>query len=340
MIFTLLFSFFLYVSSMKSRLKWPQILSHRGACGYLPEHSLEGHQLAIDLGTDYVEPDLCLSKDGVFILMHDITLDESTDVTQHSEFADRYRGGFYVSDFTVAELKTLKLKQRLSNRTTLYNGYFTIPTFDEFIELVKMNYNSNGGKTIGIYPELKQPAYHNSLGFEKRMEDMLLESLTRAGYVLSGVSQDMKMVHPVVIQCFDPNSLQYLRNLTDVPLIRLLYDTDPWDEDTLISISEYAQAVGPNKVKFIDVSYAEAQKRVAMARDRKLAIHPYTFRQEATYVSSQFQSNPDIEAAYFYGCLGMDALFSEFPDRMRQIVEEFLVDPKEILSYGGCGAYE
>ncbi len=143
------------------------------------------------------------------------------------------------------------------------------------------------------------------------MEDMLLESLARAGYALSGVSQDMKMVHPVVIQCFDPNSLKYLRNLTDIPLSRLLYDTDPWDEGlvnlfpsffitllaTLTSISEYAQAVGPNKVKFVDVSYEEAQKRVAMAKDRNLAIHPYTFRQEALYVSTQFQSDPEIEVS-------------------------------------------
>lgn len=109
---------------MNSVAKWPQIISHRGACGYLPEHSLEAHQLAINLGTDYIEPDLCLSKDQQFILMHDITLDETTDIHDHPEYADRYRDGYkysffsfdlvigyYVSDFTVAELKTLRLKQ-------------------------------------------------------------------------------------------------------------------------------------------------------------------------------------------------------------------------------------
>lgn len=88
------------ISSMESRYSYPQIISHRGACGYLPEHSLQSHQLAIDLSTDYIEPDLCLSKDGIFIVMHDITLDDTTDILLHPEFADRYRGGLFLSFFT------------------------------------------------------------------------------------------------------------------------------------------------------------------------------------------------------------------------------------------------
>eukprot|EP00604_Paraphysomonas_vestita_P001095 CAMPEP_0174818370 /NCGR_PEP_ID=MMETSP1107-20130205/1036_1 /TAXON_ID=36770 /ORGANISM="Paraphysomonas vestita, Strain GFlagA" /LENGTH=324 /DNA_ID=CAMNT_0016030117 /DNA_START=75 /DNA_END=1049 /DNA_ORIENTATION=- len=321
---------------MESRSSYPQIISHRGACGYLPEHSLEAHQLAINLGTDYIEPDLCLSKDGIFVLMHDITLDETTDIKNHPEFLDRYNNGYHVSDFTVAELKTLRLNQRLSTRTKIFDGVFTIPTFDEYIQLVQTNYQSNGGKTIGIYPELKQPAYHNSLGFEKRMEDMLLDTLVKYNYSIHNVSQDMKLVHPVIIQCFDPNSLQYLRNLTDIPLLRLLYDTDPWDEEILSSIAQYAQGVGPNKVKFTGVNLETAKERVQMAKKYNLAIHPYTFRQESIYVSPEFNFDPQVEAAYFYGCLEMDGLFTEFPDHMRETVNEYHVDPQEILTLGGC----
>jgi glycerophosphoryl diester phosphodiesterase len=168
---------------MESQAKWPQIISHRGACGYLPEHSLEAHQLAMNLGTDYVEPDLCLTKDQQFILMHDITLDETTDIRDHPEYADRYRDGLIIFRSSLVttlrvlcqrlyclRIKNIKIEtsssslfpphlinhlQRITSRTTLYDGYFSIPTFDEYVELVKTNYDSNGGKTIGIFPELK-----------------------------------------------------------------------------------------------------------------------------------------------------------------------------------------
>jgi glycerophosphoryl diester phosphodiesterase len=117
------------------------ILILTGACGYLPEHSLQAHQLAIDLGTDYIEPDLCLSKDLELVVLHDSTLDETTNIRDHPEFADRETDGhFYVYDFTLVELKTLRLRQRVSERTTLSNDIFTIPTFDEVMHLVCDNY--------------------------------------------------------------------------------------------------------------------------------------------------------------------------------------------------------
>jgi len=325
------------LGAMQPREKWPQIISHRGACGYVPEHSLHAYKLAMDLGTDYIEPDLCLSKDGVFVVMHDITLDETTDIMDHTEFADRSNEGhFYVADFTVDELKVLRLKQRLSSRTTLYDGLFTIPTFSEVIDLVWSNYNSTG-YTIGIYPELKQPSYHNALGFEMSMEEMLVAQLEEGGYEVHGVSNNLTMqVHPVVIQCFEEESLISLSSLTDIPLLQLVGSSVKWTEDTLESIAEYAHGVGPDKSIFTDVPLEDARDMAMLAHELELAIHPYTFRQESSSVASQFNGDAQAEAAYFYCCLGVDATFAEFTDHMRETLDELLMDPTSVCAMASC----
>jgi glycerophosphoryl diester phosphodiesterase len=309
-----------------------------GACGYVPEHSLPSHQMAIDLGTDYIEPDLCLSKDLVLMVLHDSTLDETTNVRDHPEFSDRETDGkFYVYDFTMAELKTLRLRQRVSDRTTLYNDIFTMPTFSEVLDLVWENYEKSEGWMIGVYPELKNPAHTNSL-FNVSMEQMVLDELQAHGYELKGVSQDLNLVQPVLLQSKEEESLRILKTLTDIPLLQLMNSGYQWSDELLGTFSEYAQGVGPDKAFFYGagVSLDTARGRVQSAHDLGLVLHPYTFRREATYVAAQFHKDPDVEAAYFYCCLGIDAVFTEFPDRIRQTIYDMGVSIEEVCSLGGC----
>lgn len=148
---------------LPARDRFPQVISHRGASGYVPEHSLVGYQLAMDLNTDYIEPDLVISKDGQFVIMHDVTLDDTTNVGDMPEFADRYvtkrvdgqnKTGWFVNDFTLAELKTLRLQQRVHTRSSLLDNLLEIPTFAEIMELAQSSYASTN-RTTGIYAELK-----------------------------------------------------------------------------------------------------------------------------------------------------------------------------------------
>jgi len=336
---TLLFivksSVLISANSMPSRERYPQVISHRGASGYVPEHSIPAYQLAIDLGTDYIEPDLCLSKDGIFVAMHDLMLDDTTNVADLPEFNDKKTTkivdgspmtGYFVSDFTLAELLTLRLKQRLAGRTTVYDGIYQIPTVDDIYKLLQQQY-AKSNRTVGMYAELKHPGYHNSIGF--KMEDMLLESLkTSGGYKVSyteDVPKDLKQVLPVVIQCFEATSLQYLHTKTSIPLVQLLEATTKsyWTTKKLEEISSYAQAVGPDKTFFETTTFVESKKVVDMIHTAELSIHPWTFR--ADYgVSKKFESFAD-EEMYFYCCLGVDALFSEFPDQSRETVDSMLL---------------
>ena len=134
-LFLSIFAYTVVANSLPARDRFPQVLAHRGASGYLPEHSLQAYQLSMDLETDYSEPDLCLTKDGIFVAMHDLLLDDTTDVAEHSEFDDRKTTksvdgesitGYFVSDFTYSELLTLRLRQRLSGRSTLYDNFFQV----------------------------------------------------------------------------------------------------------------------------------------------------------------------------------------------------------------------
>lgn len=322
---------------MMPRDSWPQIVAHRGASGYLPEHSLNGYQLAIDLGTDYVEPDLCLSKDAVFVCIHDTTLDATTDIIDHPEYADRKKedGSFYVADFTLAELKTLRLKQRSSSRTDLYNGLLTIPTFQELTDLMWQNYAATG-RMVGIYPELKEPFYHDSLGFNFSMAEMLIQQLEIAGYQTKGCTNNMTQVNPVAIQCFEGETLRKLKDMTDIPLLQLVTDEILFTEDSLSAVAQYAQAVGPKK-DFLEQNYADlqtARDKVQMAHSLGLVLHPWTVKQDS--VPTDLFDSAAAEAAYLYCCLQVDGIFAEFPDRMRETLDEMQLDAAATCQLGGC----
>ena len=210
-----------------SPVKAPLVIGHRGGgSGYLPEHTLEAYALGIELGADYVEPDLVATKDGHLIARHEPNLINTTNVKDLPQFAARKRTvmldgvqdtGFFASDFTLAEIKQLRAVQPLPERGTQFDGKFEIPTLVEIIEFVKRK-SEEKGRRIGIYPETKHPTYHQGLGLA--LEDRLLAVLTRAGWNHKGA--------PVFIQSFETANLRYLRGRTELPLVQLV-DADDID---------------------------------------------------------------------------------------------------------------
>ena len=202
----------------------PLVIGHRGASGYRPDHTLESYKLAIDMGADFIEPDLVATKDGVRVARHEPNITGTTDVATRPEFASRKttknvdgvnEEGWFVSDFTLAELKTLRAVQPLSDRDQSYNGKFQIPTFEEVLDLAKAE-GTKAGRTVGVYPETKHPTYHAKLGLP--LEDRLLAVLAKYGYTTKA--------SPVIVQSFEVSNLKYLRTKTQVRLVQLVDAND------------------------------------------------------------------------------------------------------------------
>lgn len=202
----------------------PLVIGHRGAAGYLPDHTLEGYQRGIDMGADFIEPDLVATKDGVLVARHEPNITGTTDVASRPEFASRKtkkvvdgveEEGWFVSDFTLAELKTLRAIQPLSDRDPSFNGKFQIPTLEEVLDLAK-SAGAKAGRTVGVYPETKHPTYHAKLGLP--LEDRLLTVLAKYGYTSKS--------SPVIIQSFEVSNLKYLRTKTQVRLVQLVDAND------------------------------------------------------------------------------------------------------------------
>jgi glycerophosphoryl diester phosphodiesterase len=213
--------------------KRPLVIGHRGAAGYLPDHTLQGYQLAIDLGADYIEPDLVSTKDGVLIARHEPNMIGTTDVSKHPEFASRERkvsidgenppeDGFFASDFTLKEIKTLHAVQPFPERPHKFDGKFEIPTFDEILDLVARN-ERRLHKTIGVYPETKHPTYHERLGLP--LEAKLVATLRRHGLDHKGAA--------VFIQSFEQFNLIKLNKMTRLPLVQLVDANDVNPDGTL-----------------------------------------------------------------------------------------------------------
>jgi glycerophosphoryl diester phosphodiesterase len=342
-----------------NKFEAPLVIGHRGASGYLPEHTLEGYALAIELGADFIEPDLVATKDGHLIARHEPNMINTTDVAEHSEFASRRRivaldgapeEGFWASDFTLAEIKTLRAKQAFAERPQEFNGKFEIPTFAEVIELAKRK-GKEAGRVVGVYPETKHPTYHQGIGLP--LEQRLLNVLTRAGWNYREA--------PVFIQSFEQANLKALRHMTRVKLVQLIDADDvnadgtlaynapfdrPYDwtvsgnpellartfgyfatDAGLKEVARYADGIGPWK-RYIVSTVAdpagtgpgEAARKLApptdlIARAHKagLLVHAYTFRNEQRRLPSDYTGNPVNEYLQFYQ-LGIDGLFSDFPD--------------------------
>jgi glycerophosphoryl diester phosphodiesterase len=263
----------------------PLVIAHRGASGYLPEHTLASYELAIEQGADFVEPDLVSTKDGHLIARHEPVLDGTTDVASRPEFAHkkttkRLDGipttAFFASDFTLAEIKRLRAIQPRADRPQQFNGHFEIPTLKEIIALVQRE-SRYRGREIGIYPETKHPTFHFALGLP--LEDTLLEILGEHGLTTKH--------DPVIIQSFETANLQYLRKRTDVRLVQLidaddvaldgtLTYTPPLDKpynfavvgdprgfgdlvkpQSLAEIARYADGIGPWKRYMVSVRGAD-----------------------------------------------------------------------------------
>jgi glycerophosphoryl diester phosphodiesterase len=196
----------------------PLVIGHRGTPGYLPDHTLEGYALAIKLGADYIEPDLVATKDGHLIARHEPNMISTSDVA--SKFPDRLTTkvvdgvpelGYFASDFTLREIKTLRAVQPLAFRPQQFNGKFEIPTFEEVIDLVKRSH-----RKVGIYPETKHPTYHQNLGLA--LEGRLVAALDRAHLNRRNAR--------VFIQSFEQSNLKQLNRMTDVPLVQLVDAND------------------------------------------------------------------------------------------------------------------
>ncbi len=275
----------------------PLVIGHRGASGYRPEHTLASYELAIQLGADFIEPDLVSTGDGILVARHENEISGTTNIATHSEFADRRTTkvidgasitGWFTEDFTLAELKTLRAVERLPavrQENTLYNGLFEVPTFQEVIDLVKRL--SKGSRTIGIYPETKHPSYFQSIGLP--LEEPLAETLQRNGLSSKNAA--------VFVQSFEVANLRKLSKLTGARLIQLFGgpSASPFDfvlagnpktygqmatPAGLTEISTYAYGVGPDKNYVIprDASgnLAQPTSFVADAHAAGLRVHPYT----------------------------------------------------------------
>ena len=312
----------------------PIIIAHRGASGYRPEHTLASYELAIDLGADYIEPDLVITKDGILIARHENEISATTDIANHPEFAHlkttkiidgEIKIGWFTEDFTIAEIKTLTAQERIPQirpQNIAYHGIFTIPTFVEIIDLVKHKSQAIG-RHIGIYPETKHPSYFKAIGLS--LESTLLLNL-------QGINL------PVFIQSFEASNLKELSQKTDLPLVQLINDIgkpynfiindDPRTYIDLLSqqglkeIAEYAQAIGVHKNLLIprDIhgKLLLPTSLIIDAHIANLQVHAWTFRNEDCFLPSDCQGNPQKEYEIFFN-LGIDGVFSDYPDMALKI---------------------
>jgi glycerophosphoryl diester phosphodiesterase len=321
----------------------PLVIGHRGAAGYRPEHTLAGYEFAARMGADYIEPDLVSTKDGVLVARHENDITATTDVANHPEFMDRRTTktidgvqitGWFTEDFTLAELKTLRAKERIPQirqRNTIYDGRFQVPTFQEVIDLTK-RLERELHRPIGIYPETKHPTYFRSIGLP--LEPGLVATLNR-NHLNTPQAK-------VFVQSFEVGNLKALDKQLKVPLVQLLSTPTSKPYDFVVSgdprtyadlatpaglrdIARYADGVGPSKDYIVP---RDATGRslppttfVDDAHRAGLVVHPYTFRNENSFLPLELRSSAD-PAAYgnalaeyeqFYA-LGVDGLFSDNAD--------------------------
>lgn len=312
----------------------PIVIGHRGASGYRPEHTLASYELAIDMGADYVEPDLVMTSDGVLVCRHENEIGGTTNVAQHPEFASRFTSksvdgvnisGWFTEDFTLAELKTLRAKERIPGirpQNTQNDGQFEVPTFQEFVNLVRAK-ETQTGRTIGIYPEIKHSTYFQGIGLA--MEQPLVNALNSNGYTGPDA--------PVCIQSFEVANLQQLNSMTDVPLVQLLnFGGRPWDFTVsgnpmtyadlataagLDFINDYADGVGANKLYVIPRDAAGnllvPTDFVDNAHLMDLLVHIWTMRTENVFLPTNFQDDP-LGEFRAYVLAGIDGFFTDQPD--------------------------
>ncbi|WP_238146660.1 glycerophosphodiester phosphodiesterase [Ornithinimicrobium murale] len=290
----------------------PLLIAHRGASGERPEHTLAAYELAARLGADYLEPDLVSTADGHLVVRHENEIGGTTDIADHPEFTDRHAtkvidgqsvAGWFTEDLTLAELRTLRCRERLPDLrpgTTAYDGQFTVPTLVEVLDL-RARLSAELGRGIGVYPETKHPTYFRELGLA--LEQPLVAALESAGLNSSDA--------PVHLQSFELGSLVALRDLgARAPLVFLVecvgapYDLvaagdsrsfgDLLTPSGLAELARWVDAIGPHKDLVIgreaDGSLGRPTSLVADAHAAGLRVHPWTFRRENTFLPTDLRS--------------------------------------------------
>jgi len=303
----------------------PIVIAHRGASGHRPEHTLEAYALAITMGADYIEPDLVSTKDGVLVARHENEIGGTTNVAL--QFPSRKSrkvvdgdtvDGWFVEDFTAAELRTLRANERLASRSHAFDGKFVVPTFEEVLALVD-SAGHRRGRVVGVYPELKHPTYFQSIGLP--LETRLLTVLSAHGLNRRDAA--------VFIQCFEAEPLKELRGQTQVRLIQLLSGPsaqaqgrpDATREDAqramrarLAEIATYADGVGVNTRMVVGAdSTAIPNSLVQDAHAAGLLVHVWTLRSERNFLPARYRGDPLLEVREFM-TLGVDGIFGDFPD--------------------------
>jgi glycerophosphoryl diester phosphodiesterase len=323
------------------RKRLPLVIGHRGAPAYRPEHTIASYTLAIEMGADYIEPDLCFTKDGKLVARHEPDIGGTTDVADHPEFASRQRkfsidgapevNSWFTFDFTLAELKTLRAKERLPDvrpANTAHNGLYEIPTFDEVIALANEH-------DVGIYPETKHPTLFADMGFV--FDRPLLNALRRGGRGHRGAK--------VFIQSFEVTNLKRLNTKTPLPLVQLIDAAGgPFDlrkqgvtYDQMVTpaglaeIAKYADGIGPDKSRIVKGNTAGSKlgEPTTLIRDAHrvgLVLHPFTFRPENNFLAADFRQGDPASPEFLrargdqpaelklYYELGVDGLFADNSD--------------------------
>lgn len=302
------------------------IIAHRGASGYLPEHTLEAAAMAYALGADFIEQDVVLTKDGMPVVLHDIYLDLTTNIREIFPQRARPDGRWYAIDFTLAEIKKLQVSERVKPGTTtaafptrfpVGKSDFEIPTLAEEIELIQ-GLNISTGRSVGIYPELKQPAFHTREGYD--IGKIVLDMLAKYGYEGPGAN--------VYVQCFEPDYTQRLRQElgTQLPLIQLIGAGRVYDvlvtAAGLDLIASYANGIGPALSRIVSEKAGKAgeiSELVTQAHKRGLVVHPYTFRQDE--LPPYIQNFDELIRLFFFE-IGVDGGFTDFPDSMKNALSQ------------------
>jgi glycerophosphoryl diester phosphodiesterase len=320
------------------------IIAHRGASGYRPEHTLAAYELAIDMGADYVEPDLVMTADGHLVVRHDNNLEPTTDVATRPEFAAKRTTktvdgiavtGWFSEDFSLAEVKRLRAVERIPEvrpSNAAFDGRFDVPTLTEAIRLVQRKEHELG-RRIGLYPETKHPTHFAAAGLD--VNTALVHALHSHGY--------RRAADPVLIQSFEITNLRELDAMTDLRLIQLLGAGSPADvvavggstayadmatRAGLAEIASYADGVGPEKNIFVipldrsgELHAENATSFVPDAHAAGLEVHPYTFRAENLFLPSNFRVGTDpiaggdlVGEILVFRTVGVDGFFVDHPD--------------------------
>ena len=327
------------------------VIGHRGASGYLPEHTLAAYALAIEQCADFIEPDLVSTADGVLVARHENEISGTTDVEQHPEFADRHTtktidgvavSGWFTEDFTLAELKTLRAEERIPEvrpQNATYDGEFQIPTLQEVIDLARSSRTCDGN-VVGIYPETKHPSYFDSIGLS--MEEELVRVLHANRYRGPRAA--------VFIQSFEVSNLQQLAGMTQLPLVQLINCSgrpadfaaagddrtyaDLVTPEGLAFVATYADGIGACKDVLIprnpDGTLAQPSPVIDDAHDAGLLVHGWTFRRENRFLPVEYRVGTDPNApgdmvgeVRTFLAAGMDGFFTDNPDLGAEAAESF-----------------